>query len=74
MYLPQRQAVARAYKAAYGRSLVSDLSSELRGSFKAIVLAAMLPRAEYGARCLRKVGAFPGDENSLSWKPGVSTA
>ncbi|XP_046329274.1 annexin B9-like [Haliotis rufescens] len=46
----QRQEVATAFKQAYGKDLIDDLKSELRGDFEEVVVAAMAPPRALDAR------------------------
>lgn len=61
----QRQQIANAFKAMYGKDLISDLKSELSGDFEDLILALMEPPAKYDASQLRKAMAGLGTTESL---------
>ncbi|XP_050351348.1 annexin B10 isoform X5 [Nymphalis io] len=46
----QRQAIAQAFTHEYGRDIIEDLKSELGGHFEDVIIALMLPPAEYLCR------------------------
>ena len=54
----QRQEIKNAYKAMYGRDLISDLKSELHGKFEDAMVALFTEPIEYDADQLR--GAMKG--------------
>ncbi|XP_045517309.1 annexin B10 isoform X1 [Pieris brassicae] len=43
----QRQAISQAFTLEYGRDIIEDLKSELGGHFEDVIVALMLPPAEY---------------------------
>ncbi|KAK5986593.1 Annexin IV, partial [Trichostrongylus colubriformis] len=53
----QRQEIAKAFKAMYGKDLIKDLKSELSGDFEDLILALMEPTAVYDAKELHKAMA-----------------
>ena len=62
----QRQDIKLSYKQCFGRDLIKDLKSELSGNFEKVMLAIMMPSAEYDAECLRKsVKGMGTDDNAL---------
>jgi len=72
----QRQAIIDAYKTEFGRAegdasskkkdLIEDLKSELGGKFESIIIALMMPTAEYCAKRLHKaVKGLGTDEDVL---------
>ena len=54
----QRQVIKEQYKAAYGRDLISDLKSELRGKMETAFIALFTDPIEFDADSLR--GAIKG--------------
>ncbi|XP_071487932.1 annexin A7-like [Diadema antillarum] len=56
----QRQEIAKHYKASYGRDLLKDLKSELKGDFEDIILGLMTPAPLFDAQCLKKAMAGAG--------------
>ena len=62
----QRQKIKSAYKTAYGRDLIDDLKSELKGNFEDAVVALFEPPVEYDVDQLRKAMKGAGtDEDTL---------
>lgn len=62
----QRQEIKIMFHQMYDRDLISDLKSELGGSFEDISIAIMLPFIEYDARELkRSMRGLGTDEDSL---------
>lgn len=62
----QRQQIAHAFKAGYGRDLTKDLKSELGGRFEEVVLAMMTPHFDYLAKRLNKaISGIGTKEKSL---------
>jgi hypothetical protein len=63
----ERQALKLAYKTAFGRDLIQDLSKELSGHFKDTILALYDTPAEFDAKCLYKALKGVGtDEDVLT--------
>ncbi|XP_047533259.1 annexin B10 isoform X7 [Vanessa atalanta] len=56
----QRQAISQAFTHEYGRDIIEDLKSELGGHFEDVIIALMLPPAEYLCRelnnCMEGLG------------------
>lgn len=48
----QRQEIKKEFKQMYGRDLIDDLKSELSGNFEKVMVALMLPHADYDATCI----------------------
>ena len=62
----QRMAIKEAYKTAFGRDLVSDLKSELRGKLEDAMVALFTEPIEYDCDSLKKAMKGIGtDEDSL---------
>ena len=62
----QRQKIKLAYKTAYGRDLIDDLKSELRGKFEDAVLALFETPIDFDVRELNKAMKGAGtDEDTL---------
>ena len=62
----QRQKIKLAYKTAYGRDLIADLKSELRGNFEDAVLALFETPVDFDVRELNKAMKGAGtDEDTL---------
>ncbi|RMX43507.1 hypothetical protein pdam_00001972, partial [Pocillopora damicornis] len=59
----QRQKIELEYKTMYGRDLLKDLKYELGGNFETIVIALMMPSADYDATSLRKAIKAYRDES-----------
>ncbi|CAH2095857.1 unnamed protein product [Euphydryas editha] len=62
----QRQAISKAFTHEYGRDIIEDLKSELGGHFEDVIIALMMPPAEYLCRelnnCMEGLGT---DEDVL---------
>lgn len=56
----QRQAISKAFTNEYGRDIIEDLKSELGGHFEDVIIALMMPPAEYLCRelnnCMEGLG------------------
>ena len=50
----QRQQIKLSFKQCFGRDLIKDLKSELSGNFERVILAVMMPSADYDAECIRR--------------------
>nr|CAD7395969.1 unnamed protein product [Timema poppensis] len=50
----QRQQIASFFTREYGRDIIDDLKSELGGKFEDVIIALMLPPADYLAKQLHK--------------------
>lgn len=61
----QRQKIELEYKTMYGRDLLKDLKYELGGNFETIVVALMMPSADYDATSLRKAIKGIGTDESV---------
>ncbi|KAG6454868.1 annexin B10 isoform X3 [Manduca sexta] len=62
----QRQAISQAFTHEYGRDLIEDLKSELGGHFEDVIVALMMPPAEYLCKELNKCMEGLGtDEDTL---------
>ena len=62
----QRQKIKEEYKTAYGRDLISDLKSELRGKLEDAMVALFTEPIEYDCDSLKKAMKGAGtDEDSL---------
>jgi len=61
----QRQAIAGAFKTAYGKDLVSDLKSELGGNLENVVVSLMFERIQFLAHSLRYAMKGAGTEESV---------
>lgn len=61
----QRQEIAKHYKASYGRDLIKDLKSELKGDFEDIILGIMTPLPLFDAQCLKKAMAGLGTDERV---------
>lgn len=46
----QRMEIAKAFKTAYGKDLISDIKSECRNNFLSVLIALLTPRHEFYAR------------------------
>ncbi|CAJ0942669.1 unnamed protein product, partial [Mesorhabditis belari] len=61
----QRQEIARAFKVMYGKDLIQELKSELRGDFEDLIIALMTPPAQYDAQQLHRAMAGIGTKESV---------
>jgi len=61
----QRQAIKLQYKTAYGRDLIKDLKSELRGDFETVILGIMATPAAFDATCLKKAMKGAGTDEEV---------
>uniref|UniRef100_A0A0N4Z1U3 Annexin n=1 Tax=Parastrongyloides trichosuri TaxID=131310 RepID=A0A0N4Z1U3_PARTI len=61
----QRQEILKSYKQLHGRDLIKDLKSELSGDFEDLIVALMVPPAEYDAQELHKAMAGLGTKESV---------
>uniref|UniRef100_A0A671LMS0 Annexin n=1 Tax=Sinocyclocheilus anshuiensis TaxID=1608454 RepID=A0A671LMS0_9TELE len=60
----QRVPLKAAYKTTYGKDLVSDLKSELRGNFESLVLAMLKAPAHFDASELREAISGAGTDEA----------
>lgn len=60
----QRQIISREYKTLFGRDLVQDLKSELKGNFEDVVVALMTPTYEFLAKSVNKAISGAGTNES----------
>ena len=62
----QRQQIKLSFKQCFGRDMIKDLKSELSGDFERVILAIMMPSADYDAECLRKaIKGLGTNDNAL---------
>ncbi|XP_072017421.1 annexin A4-like [Amphiura filiformis] len=61
----QRQEIRVQYKTAFGRDLIDDLKSELRGDFENVILGLMDPPALFDARCLKNAMKGAGTDEKV---------
>ncbi|XP_072016628.1 annexin A4-like [Amphiura filiformis] len=61
----QRQEIRVQYKTAFGRDLIDDLKSELRGDFEDVIMGLMDPPALFDARCLKKAMKGVGTDEKV---------
>ncbi|KAJ9601463.1 hypothetical protein L9F63_000380, partial [Diploptera punctata] len=62
----QRQQISKFFTEEYGRDLIDDLKSELGGHFEEVIIALMIPPAEYLCKQLHKAMEGMGtDEHTL---------
>ncbi|CAK9296931.1 unnamed protein product [Gordionus sp. m RMFG-2023] len=50
----ERQQITRAYKSLFKRDLINDIKGDTSGDFENILVALMMPAAEYDAQQIRK--------------------
>ncbi|XP_050402996.1 annexin B9 isoform X2 [Patella vulgata] len=60
----QRQEISTAFKAAYGKDLIDELKSELRGDLEDVTIALMTPPRVYDARELHNAISGAGTNES----------
>jgi len=63
--IKERLEIKNMFKTMFGKDLVSELKSELSGKFEDIVLALLLPSADYDARSLHKAVDGIGTKESV---------
>ncbi|ESO88111.1 hypothetical protein LOTGIDRAFT_219490 [Lottia gigantea] len=61
----QRQELREAFKAAYGKDLVDDLKSELRGDLEEVTVGLMTPPRVYDARQLHYALSGAGTDETI---------
>jgi len=61
----QRQEVSEHYKQAAMGDLIEDLKSELSGDLENVIIAMMMPRFDYDAKCLRDAMKGMGTDETV---------
>ncbi|XP_022906648.1 annexin B9-like [Onthophagus taurus] len=62
----QRQQIAKEFKTMYGKDLIKELKSELRGNFEDVIIALMTNPVEFQAKQLHKsISGLGTDEDTI---------